>query len=260
MSEETKNSPGGGLAAFLQMVIGAVLRALRRSNVPVAPSVAGPVGPLAGSSTVRSTPVPEAGSKPVASTGSGTDDLGASDIDRASRPAAPGPVASTVVRWLDLCQPLVKHFESCVLKAYWDPTGKVWTIGWGETGADVVDGLVWTQDQADARLDMRLKQFGVTADAAIVVSVTDAEKAAFVSILYNVGPGRAARNGVGGRDGILVLATGAPSTLLRKLNANDHQGCADQFPLWNKSGGVVLNGLIKRRAAERDLFLTGAWQ
>lgn len=48
------------------------------------------------------------------------------------------------------------------------------------------------------------------------------------------------------------------STLLRKLNAGDYAAAADQFPRWNKGGGKVLVWLVRRRAAERDLFLEGA--
>ena len=44
---------------------------------------------------------------------------------------------------------LIKSFEGCILKSYLDQGG-VWTIGWGHTGDDVSEGLVWTQDQADA--------------------------------------------------------------------------------------------------------------
>jgi len=255
VSDNTTSKAGGGLARLLEVVFGALRGLVHGSSVPPATSSGSLGGPVA----IPGAPAAKAGPEPVASAGGSAHDFGAND-GSVSAPVAPGPIATLVVRWLDLCRPLVKHFESCVLKAYWDNTGKVWTIGWGETGADVIEGLVWTQDQADARLDMRLKQFGVMADAAIKVAVTDAEKAAFVSILYNVGPGRAARAGVGGRDGILVLASGTPSTLLRKLNANDHQGCADQFLEWDESGGVVLNGLIKRRTAERSLFLTGVWE
>ncbi|EPF81527.1 lysozyme, partial [Acinetobacter gyllenbergii] len=45
------------------------------------------------------------------------------------------------------------------------------------------------------------------------------------------------------------------STLLKKLNAGDFMGAADQFPQWNKGGGKVMKGLVRRRAAERELFL-----
>ncbi|EBY2991617.1 lysozyme, partial [Salmonella enterica subsp. enterica serovar Typhimurium] len=46
------------------------------------------------------------------------------------------------------------------------------------------------------------------------------------------------------------------STLLRKLNSGDYAGAADEFLRWNKAGGKVLNGLTRRREAERALFLS----
>jgi GH24 family phage-related lysozyme (muramidase) len=51
------------------------------------------------------------------------------------------------------------------------------------------------------------------------------------------------------------LAALTNSTLLKKLRKGDVAGAADEFPRWNKAGGKVLNGLVKRRAAERELFL-----
>lgn len=162
--------------------------------------------------------------------------------------------------WRVLCRPLVQHFESCALGAYWDPTGKVWTCGWGSTGPDVKEGTVWTQAQADVRLDSGLDDAAAAVDRVVKVTLSPQQKAALVSIFYNVGPGRAASGRDPGRDGIAVLANGQPSTLMRNLNALNFASAADQFLAWNKSGGVVLNGLVKRRTAERSLFLTGAWK
>ncbi|KRJ11905.1 lysozyme [Acinetobacter nosocomialis] len=59
-----------------------------------------------------------------------------------------------------------------------------------------------------------------------------------VSLTYNIGSG-AFKN----------------STLLKKLNKGDYQGAADQFLVWNKAGGKVMKGLVRRREAERALFL-----
>jgi lysozyme len=171
-------------------------------------------------------------------------------------PAAPDPDEA----WRALCRPLVQHFESCELVAYWDATGKVWTCGWGTTGKDVIQGTAWTQAQADARLDAGLDEAAGIVDRAVTVGISPQQKAALVSIVYNVGAGRAASGKDPGRDGIVVLATGQPSTLLRNLNMLNFASAADQFLAWNKSGGQVLNGLVRRRTAERSLFLTGAWK
>ncbi|NML34503.1 lysozyme [Paraburkholderia antibiotica] len=207
----------------------------------------------------------------------------------ADAPQPAGAPVATVPTWIELCRPLVQHFENCYLTAYPDPgsalakvlqgrglwqktlngaaipadlqslSGAPWTCGWGSTGTDVKQGTVWTQAFADARLDAQINEAAAAVDRAVKVALAPREKAALTSIVYNVGPGRAAAGNDQGRDGIVVLASGKPSTLLSKLNAGDKPGAADQFPAWNKSGGVVSNGLVRRRAAERSLFLTGTW-
>jgi lysozyme len=53
----------------------------------------------------------------------------------------------------------------------------------------------------------------------------------------------------------LGLGNLGSSTLLKKLNAGDIKGAAEEFLRWDKAGGKVLAGLTKRRKAERDLFL-----
>ncbi|MEG5623927.1 lysozyme, partial [Enterobacter hormaechei] len=73
----------------------------------------------------------------------------------------------------------------------------------------------------------------------VKVGLTQGQFDALVSFTYNLG----ARS----------LST---STLLRKLNAGDYAGAADEFLRWNKAGGKVLNGLTRRREAERALFLS----
>ena len=136
---------------------------------------------------------------------------------------------------------LVQEFEGCKLEAYPDPGtgGEPWTIGFGSTGPDIGPGTVWTQEEADARFVDDLTKFGDGVDRLVRVPLTDNQFAALVSFAYNVG-----------------LGALAGSTLLRKLNAGDYQGAADQLPRWNKAAGRVLPGLVRRRAAERELFLS----
>lgn len=135
---------------------------------------------------------------------------------------------------------LVREFEGCRLDAYRCPAG-IPTIGYGATGPDIRMGMVWTQEQADARLVEDLARFADGVERLVEVDLSDNQFAAIVSFAYNVG-----------------LGALAGSTLLRKLNAGDYEGAADQFPRWNKGGGRVLPGLVRRRAAERDLFLSDA--
>jgi hypothetical protein len=51
------------------------------------------------------------------------------------------------------------------------------------------------------------------------------------------------------------MGNASGSTLMRKLDAGDLAGAAEQFLLWDKAGGKVMLGLKRRRTAERALFL-----
>ena len=135
---------------------------------------------------------------------------------------------------------LVQEFEGCRLDAYRCPAG-IPTIGYGATGPDIRMGMVWTQEQADERLAEDLARFAAGVERLVQVDLTDNQFAALVSFAYNVGLGAL-------RD----------STLLRKLNAGDYLGAADQLPRWARAGGRIMPGLTRRRAAERDLFLSDA--
>lgn len=138
---------------------------------------------------------------------------------------------------------LAKQFEGCELTAYPDPAlgWDLPTIGYGCTGAGIGRGTTWTQEQADGELQQRMAGFGSHVDQLVTIPITDEQKGALTDFAYNLG----------------WVALGS-STLLRKLNAGDIQGAADQFPLWNRAAGRVLGGLTKRRAAERALFLLGS--
>ncbi|MHC3914631.1 hypothetical protein ACI0FN_00591 [Alcaligenes nematophilus] len=134
---------------------------------------------------------------------------------------------------------ILQYFESCRLEAYWDADGKVWTIGWGDTGPDVVQGLRITQAEADQRLQRRLAhEFVPGVLNALTRPATQAQLDAMVDLAYNIG-----------------VSAFQGSTLVRLFNAGDQAGAAEQFPRWNKSGGKVLLGLRRRRAADRVRFL-----
>lgn len=138
--------------------------------------------------------------------------------------------------WLDLALPLVKRWEGCKLVAYLCPAG-VWTVGYGSTGPDVRRGVKWTQEQAESRLRRDLAGFGARVDALVLVPLTAGQMAACASLAYNIG-----------------IEAFRKSTLLRMLNAGQYVQAAAQFDRWNKGGGRVLPGLVKRRADERALF------
>jgi lysozyme len=157
--------------------------------------------------------------------------------------------------WRDYFDPMVKESEKLVLKAYPDPKtgGAPWTCGWGCTGSDIGPNTVWTEAYAQQRFDAVADKFGAMVDAAVTIYLDPWEKAAVTSILYNVGPGSATK------DGIVRLKSGEPSTLLRKLNAGDKPGASLEFLKWISPGTNVTNGLKRRRCIEKVLFDTGTY-
>ena len=130
---------------------------------------------------------------------------------------------------------LIKLFEGCRLKAYDDGVG-VWTIGYGHT-VGVKPGDEITQEQADEWFSEESEQFSNKVQVLVLVEVNQNQFDALVSLAYNIGVGALSR-----------------STLLRKLNAGDYQGAAEQFDVWNRGGGKVMIGLVRRREQERKLF------
>ncbi|HHT3488370.1 TPA: lysozyme [Enterobacter hormaechei] len=137
---------------------------------------------------------------------------------------------------------LIKQFEGCKLTAYQDSVG-VWTIGYGWTqpvdGKPIRSGMTIKQETAERLLKTGLVSYESDVSRLVKVGLTQGQFDALVSFTYNLG----ARS----------LST---STLLRKLNAGDYAGAADELLRWNKAGGKVLNGLTRRREAERALFLS----
>ena len=130
---------------------------------------------------------------------------------------------------------LIKQFEGLRLKAYKCPAG-VWTVGYGSTGAHVKPDTVITADEAERLLLDDLVRFeqGVALQCPVA---TDNQFAALVAFAFNVG-----------------LESLRTSTLRRMHNEGNYAGASGQFGRWNKGGGKVLPGLIKRRAAESALY------
>ncbi|UCW44322.1 endolysin [Pseudomonas phage PPAY] len=135
----------------------------------------------------------------------------------------------------------IKEHEGLRLVAYLDSVG-VWTIGYGDTGPDVVKGLTITKEEAEKRLRKRLVEFEGYVNTYVKVPLKQHQFDALVSLVYNIGP-----------------TNFKTSTLLKKLNAGDYIGAADQFLVWNKGRVdgklVVIKGLANRRAKERKQFL-----
>ena len=133
---------------------------------------------------------------------------------------------------------LIKSFEGCVLTAYLDAVG-IWTVGYGHTGPSVHRGLTITQKLAEDILVQDVRRFELGVLNNVKVNLNQNEFDALVSFSFNVGV-NALKN----------------STLLRLLNDGaDRSIVAAEFLRWNKGGDKVLEGLTRRRQAEKALFL-----
>ena len=137
---------------------------------------------------------------------------------------------------------LIQHYEGCRLKAYKCPAG-VWTVGYGCTGPDVKEGMTITHDEAMARLRRDVEKFEQAVSKLVTVPLTAGQFDALVSFAYNLGAGALQR-----------------STLLKLVNASRFDAAAGEFAKWNKAGGKVLDGLVRRRAAEAHLFKTSTFK
>lgn len=133
---------------------------------------------------------------------------------------------------------LIKSFEGLELKAYKDSVG-VTTIGYGSTGSHVSMGMTITKEQAEQLLKKDLERFEKGVSDIVKVPLNQNQFDALVSFSFNLGLGNL-----------------KSSTLLKKLNASDYTGASREFERWNRAVGKVLNGLTRRRIAERDLFLS----
>lgn len=139
---------------------------------------------------------------------------------------------------------LIKKWEGCRLAAYEDAVG-IPTIGYGcivyPDGRDVGLGDRITQEQAEALLLQECQRKAKAVDGMITIGVNQNQFDALVSLAFNIGEGAF-----------------RASTLLRKLNAGDLDGAADQFLVWNKGTingvKVEIEGLKRRRADEKALF------
>lgn len=135
---------------------------------------------------------------------------------------------------------LIKEFEGFRAKAYKCPAG-VWTIFYGHTSAagapEVRPGMTGTAAEGEKVLRRDLVKYENAVSSAIKVPLTSNQFSACVSLCYNIGPGNFAK-----------------SSVARFCNKKQFKQASDAFALWNKAGGKVLPGLVRRRAAEAALF------
>lgn len=137
-----------------------------------------------------------------------------------------------------LAVPLVMLYEGVVLRTYADPINKI-TACVGHTGPELRMGQRYTRQQCE---DMLYGDLLKHADAlnCIKTPLAENQKAAFLSFAFNVGN-----------------KAFCDSTLVRKANAGDLPGACAELSRWTRAGGRELPGLVKRRAAERELCERG---
>lgn len=138
---------------------------------------------------------------------------------------------------------LIKTFEGLRLEAYLDPVGIV-TIGYGYTndagfGPGVKLGDKWSKRLAEEMLALGLEKFGHTILPMMTRAPTQSQFGAMLSLAWNIGVGSFSR-----------------STCLKRFNAGDIEGAAEALQWFNKAGGKVLRGLVRRREAEAKLMLS----
>ena len=132
----------------------------------------------------------------------------------------------------------VAIYEGTVLRTYRDPIGIV-SACTGHTGPELRMGQTFTKEQCTEMLYVDLLKHAQALDC-VKRPMSDGQKAAFLSFAFNVGNGAF-----------------CSSTLVRKANAGDMPGACAELSRWTYAGGKQLQGLIKRRAAERKLCEQG---
>lgn len=130
---------------------------------------------------------------------------------------------------------LIKKFEGCKLTAYKAvSTEQYWTIGYGHYGSDVKQGQTISQEQADAYLKSDCANAEKAVNSYSKYNWNQNQFDALVSFTFNCG-------------------TGNLKTLLNNGQRTISEISA-KITAYNKSGGQVLQGLVNRRAAEKELF------
>lgn len=140
---------------------------------------------------------------------------------------------------------IIKTFEGYRSKPYLDRMARpsVWTVGYGTTrgwdgGPVNPDQFEISEVEAENFLRRDVRSTEIFVARLIEVPLTLNQFSSLVSFTYNVGAGSLQR-----------------STLRMKLNRSQYIEAADELPKWRLAGGRVWRGLVRRRAAERELFL-----
>lgn len=133
---------------------------------------------------------------------------------------------------------LIATYEGKRNEAYLDPVG-IPTICYGHIKTAKL-GQYKDDQECVTLLSQEASEYASAVLKLTTAELTQGQLDALTSFTYNLGRGNYAK-----------------STLRKKLNAGDYCGAAREFPKWNRAGGKVLRGLVKRRAAEQARFMEG---
>ena len=134
---------------------------------------------------------------------------------------------------------LIRNFEGLKLSPYQDLIG-VWTIGLGHTKGVTKDMPIITEKEAYELFEIDIQHYENAVSRLITYTLTQSQFDSLCSFSFNLGTGALQR-----------------STLRQKLNRGDVQGAAGEFHKWCMAGGKKSKGLLRRRLAEREMFLCG---
>jgi lysozyme len=143
---------------------------------------------------------------------------------------------------LTIASKLIKESEGLRLRAYQCPAGK-WTVGYGQTGKDVVKGTVWTEPHADMRLALTLESrlTELLKASPTLASEKPERLAAILDFVYN-----------------FSVPKYCESTLKLRVDQGNWVSAATEIKRWNKTTvngvKVIEPGLVTRRAKEADLL------
>ena len=137
------------------------------------------------------------------------------------------------------CFALIRKCEGLRLKSYRD-AANVLTVGYGHTGPDVTENKKITVDEAETLLQADITHASDSVLTLTGGNVNQGQLDALTSFVFNLGSSK--------------LKT---STLLKKHNAGNYPAAAAEFSRWIYADGRICAGLIKRRAAEAHLYLSG---
>ncbi len=136
---------------------------------------------------------------------------------------------------------LIRNFEGCETDAYQDSVG-VWTIGYGHTKG-VEEGQTCSFEDAEIMLSQEMEEYEGYINDMVKVDLQQHEFDSLVAWVYNLGPTNLGE-----------------STMLKVLNGGQFDRVPDEMKRWNRAGGEVLAGLVRRRQAESLMFQDMDWR